>query len=644
MSKSLINYQPCEPFRAYNRLEGRPREEELDDSLAARINDPLWMLARQYQFGELKGEDAGSAIFAKVAINSIRMTSFKGGKTQKETYSDDIPLETRVERIFPKFDLKQSARFGRKFLLLLDEEGAKMGDYSAGMYKDSLVAKFPFEVPEIDDNIESDKPEKSIPAARRLSLQQATSFLRSISGRALNGAELWSFLGGNESESSKLALSGNQNPTADKFVKSNHKITLRNACKRWIDFLREELNLPAEESDSSWFRERLEYSFETELDEGNTKQTTLGAEEYFHGHLDWFSFDIKKEAGESLDSPDPEIKKREVLTGIPTEASFAGMPNSRWWEMEDGSIDLGNLKASDTDIAKILVTQYALQYSNDWLCIPYAVPTGSYAEVEGVLVTDTFGQNFLVEAAHKNGEDWNDWNMYSLVYNQEEFEKPKFDKRLLLPPSAAKTLESEPIEEIKLIRDEMANMVWAIEARIPNGLGNGLDGYEAARNLEGELERLLEESQPESQIALPEVNLNPDVNRATTYKPQLKYQLGNSVSENWIPFVPVHQNGSNREIHFQRASMPRINELFEPHAIRPRTQLLREGINEEDNQQTPYYINEEEVPRAGVKVTGTYQRTRWYNGKVVSWYGRRKKTGRGEGSSGLRFDSVLDND
>jgi len=653
MSKDLINYHPCEPFRAYNRLEGRPREEELDDSLAAKINDPLWMLARQYQFGELKGEDAGSAIFAKVAINSIRMTSYKGGKTKKEAYSDEIPLETRVERIFPKFDLKQSARYGRKFLQLLDEEGANAQlslGYSAGMYKDAFIAKFPFEIPEVDSNLEKDKPEKSIPSARMLSLQQATSFLRSLSGRALNGANLWAFLGGEDSVSSSLVLAANQNPTKDKFVLIKHKGLLQNASKKWIEFLRKELNLPMIENESSWFQERLEYSFEAELDEGDDSKTTLSSEEYFHGHLDWYSFDIKDLSNRgdgrrnTVTAPDPTIKKWEVLTGIPTEANFAGMPNSRWWEMEDGSIDLGNLKASDTDIAKILVTQYALHYSNDWLCIPYDVPTGSFAEVEGILVTDTFGQNLLVESAHKNGDNWNEWNMYSLVYDQEEFSPPRFDKRLLLPPSAAKTLESEPVEEIKLIRDEMANMVWAIESRVPNGLGGGLDGYEAAGNLGQELKRLVEESQPESEIALPEVNLNPEVNRATTYKAQLRYQLGNSVSENWIPFVPVHQNGSSREIHFQRASMPRITELFDPHAIRPRTQLLREGIDEEDNQQTPFYINEEEVPRAGVKVIGTYQRTRWYNGKIVSWYGRRKRTGRGEGSSGLRFDAVLDND
>lgn len=31
----------------------------------------------------------------------------------------------------------------------------------------------------------------------------------------------------------------------------------------------------------------------------------------------------------------------------------------------------------------------------------------------------------------------------------------------------------------------------------------------------------------------------------------------------------------------------------------------------------------------------------WINGETYLWVGRRKRTGRGEGSSGLRFDVVL---
>ena len=37
-----------------------------------------------------------------------------------------------------------------------------------------------------------------------------------------------------------------------------------------------------------------------------------------------------------------------------------------------------------------------------------------------------------------------------------------------------------------------------------------------------------------------------------------------------------------------------------------------------------------------------YQYARWIDGSTFLWLGRRKSTGRGEGSSGLRFDRVED--
>lgn len=638
-----IKYPACEPFRAYNRLEGRPREEELDDALAAKVHDPLWMMARQFQFGELKGEDAGSAIFAKAAINMVRLASFTGQNGQKVTYSEEIPLETKVERLMPDIDVKMAVRLGKKFFQLLDEEGAKIPvsqGYTLGMYKSQFFRKFPFDLPVID---ESDEVKVISSKARILSAQQSASFLRALSGKALNGKSLWLLLAGDFSKINQLALAQNQSATPDKFILFNHKTLVAEAAKKWISWVNAELNLPEQGTNGAWHNERLEYSFKAGIKEGNGGETVLNAAEYFHGHLDWYSFDVEIENKSANSTYDSEIRKREVLTVIPSEASFAGMPNSRWWEMEDGSIDLGNLKASDTDIAKILVTQYALQYSNDWLAIPYDLPTGSFAEVEGVLVRDTFGQNYFVEAAHKDGDSWNEWNMYALSVERGEFEQSSFDKRILLPPSSPKTLESETIEEVKFIRDEMANMVWAIEARIPDGLGEGWDGYEAAKHLREKFDQLVEEEEVPDTITLPTTPENSQDSKAATYKPQLKYQLGNTVSENWIPFVAAHLDGSNRAIHFQRASMPRIIGELEPHAIRPRTQLLREGIDDEDKQLERFFINEEEVPRAGAKVTGTFQRTRWYNGKIVTWYGRRKLTGRGEGSSGLRFDLVLEN-
>lgn len=112
----------------------------------------------------------------------------------------------------------------------------------------------------------------------------------------------------------------------------------------------------------------------------------------------------------------------------------------------------------------------------------------------------------------------------------------------------------------------------------------------------------------------------------------------NIIPENWIPFSPVHTGNNNRSMQLQRASMPRILKPYATSLVRPVTSLLRKGL--EGSPVQPLFLNEEEVTRAGTIVKTTYQRARWYNGAIVSWVGRRKMTGRGEGSSGLTFDNL----
>jgi len=51
-------------------------------------------------------------------------------------------------------------------------------------------------------------------------------------------------------------------------------------------------------------------------------------------------------------------------------------------------------------------------------------------------------------------------------------------------------------------------------------------------------------------------------------------------------------------------------------------------------------LHEEEVPREGIRVTRHYETARWIDGSTHLWIGRRKRVGRGEGSSSLRFDVV----
>jgi hypothetical protein len=127
------------------------------------------------------------------------------------------------------------------------------------------------------------------------------------------------------------------------------------------------------------------------------------------------------------------------------------------------------------------------------------------------------------------------------------------------------------------------------------------------------------------EMARPEVAPTPFVPVGDTAA--IRYVLGTTVPENWIPFIPVHLPGSDTEIQLQRARLPG--------AKPPKGVLLNEA-------QPVYFINEEEVPRSGILVQRSYQRTRWLNGRTYLWIGRRKETGKGEGWSNLKFDQIED--
>ena len=46
-------------------------------SLQAQVRDALWMVARQWQLGEFRGDDAGSPIQATFRVESLNLTSYQ---------------------------------------------------------------------------------------------------------------------------------------------------------------------------------------------------------------------------------------------------------------------------------------------------------------------------------------------------------------------------------------------------------------------------------------------------------------------------------------------------------------------------------------------------------------------------------------
>ena len=634
-----FDYQTCEPFRAWNRVEPRVRKEEFSRVLRSEIHDPLWMLTRQWQFGEFKGEDTGSAIFARTLLKTSRLKRFQGREQSAQDYDDDMPLETLVEREAEEPDFRTRLLAGQRWLQILDELGVQFNatvagrneEFSLSAYRTKLANLFEFTLPEPPaSSSEANNHLEDIQVSKLLTNQHLKPFIAAVKGRTIDGIALYD------------SIKANSAVARGWKIHTSHEDLLENVAdlfKRWI----QRKLTPSTSQSSPWNPSRLEYQFACAAPSFGKGDTAFVADEYYHGRLDWYAFDVHPNpSGILTTSPQrrTEALHQEVITFIPTPAAFSGMPNSRWWEFEDGSVDLGNISADTTELAKVVLSEFALIYGNDWFVLPYSIAVGSLCEVGGIVVTDVFGQQTLVESASQGkSDDWESWGLFNLSPRQlgTPLADNVTDTRLFLPPAVSKVQESEPIEQVLFIRDEIANLVWAIETKVPDLLTRSLDGHGAATEL--------------TKFWLELQGIDPDADPEIHEKAIYKYMLGNTVPENWIPFVAVHKkDGQNRAVRLQRASMPRLY-FGDFKGIRPRTQILSYGLRNDPGQQVqpfvnpsqeeqdfPYYINEEEVPRAGIKLTATFQRTRWYDGRIFCWYGRRKTMGRGQGGSGLAFD------
>jgi hypothetical protein len=596
----------------YNRLESRPRTDNFSRALRAEVRDALWMLCKQWQMGEFAGDDAGSPVFAKLHAEGRQLSRYRPQGGAAQPFDNKAPLEATVERRAIPFmagaqllSLDLRLQMGRRWLKMIP---ASAGD----AFKLSYSISQPDPATRADVGI----------CAHAEAWQQ----FKAVAGRAMDGAKLYFHLKENLANLASDGVAG---------LSAGDKSAADDAGPRYVAWFEKLYFVPREEQGDAWQPERLEYQFACAAPDGQGGEKVLAAEEYYHEHLDWYNFDWDK-SRQSLDgtpdnleaSPGPSLEKQYLTRSfIPAPVRFNGMPDTRWWAFEDGKTNFGDIKPGTTDLAKLLLIEFGLVYANDWFLFPYTVPAGSVLNIKGLAITNTFGERFWIEPAGRGADDsWQRWTMFSL--NVKGSKDEPADLTLLVLPTAPKVQESPPLEQIALIRDEMANMVWGIETAVPMPHGGSREGHIAAAEYHGYLQALLDQQNA----------VTPPVPKE--WKAPFRYNIMTTVPENWIPFVPEHVDGSQRQIQLRRAAMPRYLEndpapSFE--RVRPRTTLLRAGLDAGK----PYYIHEQEVPRAGVQVLQSFQRTRWNDGRVFTWLGARKRTGRGEGHSGLAFDQIL---
>lgn len=591
----------------WNRLEGRPRAEKFDRALKAEIRDPLWMLTRQWQMGEFRGDDAGSPFFAKAHIETTRFRKYESAAGPVEPIDDARPLEPHVERLplrFAQGVAPNDVDLALDLRLAMGRQWLKMIALLSAAAVPQFIAAYPVTAPD-----PLDKADASICAH-----PEVWSSFALAAGRLMDGYKLYRYLTtapANSAADGIAALAGMEAQTAP-------------IAQRFLRWFERWIYQP--EGGGAWLSDRLEYKFAASAPHAGGEKVFV-ADQYYHGHLDWHSFDVDPEHN-GLGVAAPEAPAPHTLTMLPVSVTFNGMPNTRWWKFEDGLTNFGDIRPDTTDLAKLMLIEFGLVYANDWFLIPFTLPAGSVANLRGLAVTNVFGERVWVEAAGRGADDdWQRWAMF-LVSVHGKGDQPA-DLSLVVPPVAHQVIEGRPLEEALYARDEMANMVWGVERTIALPNGDAKLGREAAAETRAWFERDLERRLGAPPLPPP---------AAPTAR--IRYKVMSGVPENWIPMVPTHVEGDNRDIQLQRAAMPRVidGDPDAPAPVEPRTALLRSGLDQ--TPKAPYFLHEEEVPRSGVRVSQAFQRTRTRTGEVLVWLGARKKTGRGESSSGLAFDRI----
>jgi hypothetical protein len=571
----------------WQRLEPIPRTTDLRPGLRAEIADPCWMLARQRQLGELRGEDAGSPVRATVQVTSGRISRVHLGRPGADAAADafdhrvgDGPLEAVVEGepvLGTGVDGGLVVSAGLHFLRLLR---AARATAQVGTF----VAHYALGAPDLP----GDDPDTvrlrrravgRVPDARRLA-----SDLLAHRGTAPALTTLPATPSVPAGERDKVLVAANAFLTA------------------WAHLFAGE---PA--AGSAWDPNRLEHAFAIQADTPDGR-VVLRADEYRGGRLDWTAFTAASEP--SLGEPSTPVAAVDLVrTVLPTPVTYGGMPAARFWEIEDGTVRFGSLDTGRSDLARMLLAEFALTYGNDWFVIPVDLPVGSVTAVPGFEVVDSFGIATDVERSVTTAE--RGFRMF-------ELDAPEGPARVgnlfFLAPAVAEVSESPPTEHVVFLRDEMANVVWGVERTVQGGSGGPVDRFE-------EHQRRLGEQQ----------QVDVDVGDA-----QLLYRLQTDVPDHWHPFVPVRAAGVapiQGVIQLERRPLVRVLPDGTSVAIQPKGRILTAG--------DPLRLEEEEVPRDGTEVVRTFQLTRWSNGRYVLWSGRHRTTGAGEGRSSFRTDVVL---
>jgi hypothetical protein len=544
------------------RLEPSPRSAGIEEGLAARVHDPLWLLARQWQLGEFNGKDAGTPAIVQVAGTSTAINAWRGAKQPAWSPLDAglEPLDSLVEpEDHPTLDLRERIEAGAHFLRMLAAAGLNS-------YVQPFIGACAFDAVTLAD-----------PAFTSDRMLMAVA-RRSADGLAVHDIAV------------QLAAG---EPSAVP-VNPGDRAAVQAVATAWLGWYTDEMEpAPGSGTAVTWQENRLEYGFA--ISSPAAGGTVLTADAYLGDGLDWYDFDIDPAAtaGPSLDSITIASKS------VPAPVRYGGMPLPRFWAMEDAKTDFGSVDAAANDIGRLLLVEFATVYGNNWFVLPIKLSAGTLTILDSVEVSDVFGRKSLLTRAGANEPQW---NLFSL--DTKGGVSHDAQNALFLPPTAGPLSESKAVESVLFLRDEVADLAFGVEGLVQDGLQHVKD-----RRASWVGHRTIDPGDPA----------------------EPSYHVETIVPDYWIPLAP-EQLADQQSIRLRMVPME-VDEGGIPRLIEPQGLLLAPAPDG-----SRLWLFDEEVPREGTQVDRVHRYARWLNGRSVTWTARCRQTGRGEGSSGLRFD------
>jgi hypothetical protein len=554
----------------WTRLEPRARGADLRPSLEGRVYDPAWMLGRQWQIGEFTGEDAGTPAVAQLTIDTAPITAYQAGSAAAvpagtgpiEALAGPEPVQARTSaelaqaaaELLVLLRIAQISAAGQAAVLNGGAMGVASGPVSSvgASYLGLVGARLP-DIANLEPMLQATAASGTAPAALGLSASDAAALVAAAS-----------------------------------------------ACVAW----RDSQQLPA--GGDAWHPDRLEHGFQLGVNAAASTDATmpalsatLSAQAWAGDELDWYDVDHEP-VGTTPRAGTTPPRAVSTLNAPLTGLSYPGMPAARWWQFEDAHVSFAKITADPTDLARMLVVEFACAYSNDWYLRPIELPVGTLTRITDFTVRTTFGD--LVQVPPTASTDWCVFRNTTLHTAGDHL------PGLLLWPAAVAPVVSEAAEVVQFARDEQANLAWALELTVTGQDGMPLDRHAQAAASTG------------GGVVVP-------TDRPGSPSGALRYQLASTVPEYWFPMV------ADAAGHFDLRLLQRVDDAGHWHDVTPAGRLLAAG--------SAFSLWQEEVPREGTEVVRERRLVRDGTGRPLSWTARRTSAGRGPTSSGLRYDQAV---